>query len=135
MEVQTFLLCNNLAKIGPGCVYDAKMIGMHSFFAKDERFPLDCELPYFMLVRRSDRGTDVEISFRFNLVDKDGRAVGEPNNVRAKSVFPSGHRFMVFAGKMKLVFPAIGDYRLDITADEGKIPATFQYDIEVTPRP
>lgn len=135
MEVQTFMLCKEIRKIGIGSEYDAKLIGLHSFYSLDGSFPLVFRLPYFMLLRRPERGDVKDISLKFNLIDMDGNAIGEPRNVKAFGKFPAGHMFMTLTGTINFAFPQIGDYRLDITADEEIIPFVFQYDIEVTPRP
>ena len=135
MEVQTFMLCKSIAKVGVGNEYDANSVGLHSFYSLDGKYPLEFEMPYFMLLRREYRGDENRVSLRFNIIDGDGNSVGEPKNVKAYGVFPAGHMFMVLVGKMKLSFPGIGDYRLDIMADEETKPFLFQYNVEITPPP
>ncbi|MBW8035956.1 MAG: hypothetical protein FVQ79_10070 [Planctomycetes bacterium] len=135
MEIQSFLLCRELRKVGSGNEYDANLICLHSFYSLDGRFPLEFSLPYYMLLRRKTREGDETFSLRFNLIDSDGNRVGEPKDVKAISTFPNGHMFMSLQGTIHFSFPEIGDYRLDITADEEKFPFIFQYNIEVTENP
>jgi hypothetical protein len=135
MEIQCFMLCAALSKVGAEAVYDAHMIGMHSFFSRDGTFPLQFDTPYFMLLRRDTRELEQQFSLRFDLVDQDGRCVGEPNNARHNGVLPAGHRFYVLSGMMRLVFPGIGDFRIDVTADEDGLLSVFPYAVEVTERP
>jgi len=122
-------------KIGDRSNFDAKMIGLHSFYSHDDKFSLDFQLPYFMLLRRPARNAEEDVSLRFNLIDLDGNPIGEPRNVKALGKFPSGFMFMTLHGTIAFSFPRIGDYRLDITADEDTMPFLYQYDIEVTENP
>lgn len=135
MEIQTFMLCKQIRKTGPGSEYDASMIGLHSFYSLDGLFPLTFDMPYFMLLRRPDRGAEKDSSLTFNLVDMSGITIGEPQNVKAVGKFPSGFIFMVLTGRISFAFPRIGDYRLDITADEETSPSVYHYTIEITPPP
>jgi len=90
------------------------------------------KLPYFMLLRRDHRAYDEKFSLRFDLVDEDGLPAGEPAGFKHTAVFPTGARFFWFYGEIKFVFPAPGDYRLDITADEEGNPFVYAYNIEAT---
>lgn len=92
-------------------------------------------MPYFMLLRRANRDGEEKFMLRFNLVDLDGRSCGSPQNISASGAFPSGFKFMTLVGRIQFSFPAMGDYRLDITADEHELPSTYHYDIEITPKP
>lgn len=133
MEIQTFMLCKQIRQTGPGSEYDASMIGLHSFYSLDGMFPLTFQMPYYMLLRRPDRGAEKDVSLKFNLIDMDGNAIGEPRNVKAFGRFPADFMFMVLTGTISFAFPAIGDYRLDSTADEETLPFVYQYNIEITP--
>jgi len=135
MEIQSLVLCKELRKGGEGNSYDSKMIGIHSFFAKDGNYPLRFSIPFYMLLRREQRYTDETITIRFNLIDADGRNAGLPDGLAAKGIFPDGHMFMTLTGTIEFEFPAIGDYRLDVTADEEKLPSIYHYNIEVTQAP
>jgi hypothetical protein len=88
-----------------------------------------------MLVRRASPTADDRITLRFNLIDEDGRSAGEPSAVRATGRFPPGDRTLLLAGQIRFSFPAPGDYRLDVTADEETSATLFAYDIEVGPGP
>ena len=135
MEVQTFFLCENLQKIGSGNVWDVKKVALNSFFSIDGTFPLQVVLQFYLLVRREQRKNDEIITFRFNLVDSDGKIKGTPKDIFVTGVFPDGHRFKHFYGEMSFSFPEKGDYRLDITADESKLMSIFSYGIEITDKP
>jgi len=135
MEIQTFLLSKSVQKIGRGSEYNGSLIGIHSFFSLDRSFPLNFEMPYFMLLRRAHRDGEERVMLRFSLVDMDGRSCGSPQSFSATGVFPSGFRFMTLAGKIQFSFPGMGDYRLDITADEHELSSTYHYDIEITSKP
>lgn len=52
-----------------------------------------------------------------------------------EGIFPNGHMFMSLHGNIEFSFPKAGDYRLDITADENKLPTIYHYNIEITNRP
>jgi hypothetical protein len=132
MEIQTFMLCKSLDQIGAGNEFNAHLIGLHSFYALDGSFPLEFDMPYFMLLRRADRNGTMPVPLRFSLINPDGRAVGQPNNLRADGLFPAGHLFMTLTGSIHFKFDAAGDYRLDITSDEDVSPFTYQYNIEIT---
>jgi hypothetical protein len=84
-----------------------------------------------MLLRRASGADDDRITLRFNLIDEDGRSAGKPANVRATGRFAAGARTLLLAGRIRFLFPGPGDYRLDITADEGGSGSLYAYDIEI----
>jgi hypothetical protein len=84
-----------------------------------------------MLVRRASETTDDRIALRFNLIDEDGRAAGQPADAHAAGKFAAGERTLLLAGRILFQFPAPGDYRLDITADQDGSATLFTYDIEI----
>lgn len=135
MEIQTFLLCNSVTRNAQGTACNAEMLGVHSFFAVDGVFPLRFAMPYFVLLRRQDRSEVERFALRFDLVNPDGRPIGEPAGFSGTGAFPAGARFCTVTGTIAFAFPSIGDYRLDITADTHGIACVFSYDIEVTPAP
>jgi len=92
-------------------------------------------MPYYVLLRREQRMSDTRFSIRFNLVNEDGKKIGQPYNFVAAGVFPNGFRFMSLEGTIEFEFPKIGDYRLDITSDENIFPTKYHYNIEVTEKP
>jgi hypothetical protein len=132
MEIQSFLICETVQYNAVVMQYEARGLCLHNFFSKDGVFPLIAPLPFFMLLRRGTRGEAEQISLRFDLVDEDGKRVGEPSNLRVTGEFPKGAMFMHQHGRIHFSLPAPGDYRLDITADEEKLGSVFQYNIEVT---
>jgi hypothetical protein len=135
MEIQTFVFCSAVRELREGKGFNGELLGVHSFFSKDGTFPLAVGVPYFMLLRRETRGPDEVVTLRFSLVDMDGKQVGEPKDFEAEEVFTGGHMFMTRYGHVRLVLPGVGDYRLDITADEGKLPFVYHYNLEVTEPP
>jgi len=133
MEIQTFLLAQTIEKVERGIStnYNAANIGLHNFYAKDGKYPIEFNFPYYMLLKRVICENEEVITLRFNLVDIDGRKTGKPNDVCAEGRFPKGHKFMTVSGKIKFLFPRPGDYRLDITADENKFEGIYSYNIEI----
>jgi hypothetical protein len=135
MEIQTFLLCKSVHKTSDGDTYVADHLGLHSFYPLDGIFPLQFSMSYYMLLRRIQRQGDENITLRFDLVDFDGRNIGQPKNVSAAGIIPNGHRFMTLTGHIHFEFPFPGEYSLDITADEHKLPSVYRYSIDVTKTP
>lgn len=131
MEIQSFVLAKEIRQTGPGSEYAAETIGLHHFYSAGGQYPFEFTIPYFMLIRRANDEEDDTISLRFNLIDSDGGGVGAPQNQKVEGVFPKNHKFMTIVGTIKFEFPAVGDYRLDITADEGKLPSVFSYNIQI----
>lgn len=132
MEIQSFILCKTITQVPQTGEYDGHMIGVYTFYSLDGTFPLEFGSAFLMVLRRETKGPQQAITLRFNLINSDGLTVGEPRNVRANAVFPAGLRFVKLLGRLPFSFPAPGDFRLDITADEETIPFTFQYNIEIT---
>jgi len=131
MEIQTIFLCKTITSADAFNNYDAKFAGLHSFFPIDGKYPFNIDLPFYMLLRREHRGHEDEFSLHFNLIDRDGKSIGEPTNFHVKGVFPEGHMFISVVGKIHFVFASEGDYRLDIIADQEANPFLFQYSIEI----
>jgi hypothetical protein len=133
MEIQTFMLCQGLQQVKETKVFNAQTIGIHNFVSLDGVFPIVFQMPYYMLLRREEQGTLQNILMEFNLIDSDGKFVGEPNHHGVKSEFRPGHKFMVVVGKLQFRFPWAGDFRLDIMIDMGERLSTsvFQYNIEI----
>jgi len=134
VEIQTFFLAMEVQQHAPGN-YTAVTSCVNQFSPPDGRFPLNTRLPYLMLLRRSSKATEETLSLKFNLIDPDGQGAGSPSNTRATIQFPEGHKFLLLAGQILFSFPAPGDYRLDITADEETSAHLFSYDIEIGPGP
>ena len=132
MEIQTFLLCKEIQKTGTSGVYNANHLAIHNFYPTDGVFPLQFSAPFYMLLRRQQKDGDEQITLRFDLVDQDGRNIGQPENFKAAGIFPSGHGFLTLTGHIGMMFPKAGEYRLDITADEDKLATVYAYNIEVT---
>lgn len=130
MEIQSFILAREIKK-SDNNEYDASVIGAHNFFPRDGKYPLKFALPFYMLLRRGHEAHEEEITLRFDLIDSDGRSAGSPDNFRAKTMFPANHKFMTLTGTMEFNFPCPGDYRLDITADEDKLPSVYHYNIQI----
>jgi hypothetical protein len=74
------------------------------------------------------------IRLRLDLVDEDGRSVGEPHRLRTEGVFPAGPRYFYFPTVIAFMFPFPGSYRLDITADEGFTGGIYSQGIEIRQR-
>jgi len=134
VEIQTFILAMEITQRGPGN-YTAVTAGVSHFSPPDGSFPLQVRLPYLMLLRRARKAAEETISLKFNLIDEDGQDVGSPSNAQATGQFPAGHKFLALAGQILFEFPAPGDYRLDITADEDISANLYSYDLEIGPGP
>jgi hypothetical protein len=134
VEIQSFFLAMEVQQHGPGN-YSAITACVNQFSPPDGQFPLQTRLPYLMLLRRSNHAADETLSLKFNLIDPDGRDVGSPSNSRASVEFPAGHKFLLLAGQILFAFPAPGEYRLDITADEETSASLYSYDLEIGPGP
>lgn len=135
MEIQSFILCGEIAPTAGGRIkmFDGRVLGIRGFFPlSGNGYPLRFTLPFFILLRRDHRAYDEQCSLRFDLVDQDGRPVGQPCGFKVNAVFPAGKRFMHFSGTINFEIPAQGDYRLDITADEEGRPFVYAYNIEAT---
>jgi hypothetical protein len=135
MEIQTFLLATRVNRL-PGNRYDVEHAGLHSLgFPPESSFPVRIQLPALMVLRREIDSAEAPFSLRFDLVDEDGRSVGQPRHLRAQGVFPAGPRYFYFPTSIAFEFPGPGHYRLDITADEGLTGDIYSYGIEITQRP
>jgi hypothetical protein len=134
MEIQSFFLAMEVQNHGPGN-YTAVTACLSRFSPPDGVWPLRVRLPYLMLLHRSSRDAGETFTLRFNLIDPDGHQVGSPSNTQAVGSFPDGHKCLLLAGHILFAFPAPGDYRLDITADEEGTGHLYSYDIEVGPGP
>lgn len=132
MEVQAFLLAKEIKQMGPGSEYNGENLGLHHFFPASKEYPFEFAIPYYMLIRRATSEDDEVMMIRFNLIDSDGQSIGALHGQQVEGTFPAGHKFMTIVGKIKLEFPAPGDYRLDIISDEHKFPTTYTYNISVS---
>lgn len=133
MEIQSFFLAENITP-NPKGGYDVKRAAVHNFYPLDDKYPLTFQVPYYMLVHRNVSAAEEEITLKFNLINSDGQAVGTPSNLKVAGSFPANHKFMNIVGMIELLFPDAGEYRLDITADEEKLPSIFSYSILVSNR-
>ena len=131
MEIQTFFLAKSISKAGSANEYDSSTVGLHHFYPTNNQYPLGCKLPFYMLVRRELSDKDDSITLKFNLIDADGKNTGKPQNLKVAGKFPSGHKFMTVVGTVDFQFDDGGEYRLDITADEEKLPSIFHYNLFV----
>lgn len=132
MEVQTFFLCNRIDSNNlPDNPFLCHRVGLHSFYPLDGVFPLDFTLKFYLLLRRESKELDEPITLRVNCVDMDGRTVPTPGNLLISGSFPKGKLFWELVGDIKFSIPKEGTYRLDITADEDKIPSVYNYKIEI----
>lgn len=134
MEIQTFFLAMEVQHQAPGD-YTTITSCVSQFSPSNGRFPFQIRLPYLMLLRRASKQGEETISLKFNLINADGQNMGKPANTRATGQFPAGHKFLALAGHILFAFPAPGDYRLDITADEEMSASLYSYDLEIGPRP
>jgi hypothetical protein len=97
-------------------------------------FPTRFTLPALILLRRENTEGDAPFRLQFDLVDEDGRHAGLPRRMVAQGVFPSGKRFFYLMAKIDFEFPGLGNYSLDITADEGLVGGVYHYGIDMVPR-
>lgn len=134
MEIQTFYLAMEIQENAPGN-YTTMTSCVSHFSPGDGRFPCQVRLPYLMLLRRARKDLAETVTLRFNLINQDGRSVGKPSNAQASGRFPAGHKFLALSGHILFAFPAPGDYRLDITANEETSSHLYSYDLEIGPGP
>jgi hypothetical protein len=134
MELQTFLLATKVTRVSDSR-YDVEQAALHHLeFPPESSFPVRFSLPALIVLRREIAAAETPFSLLFDIVDEDGRSVGEPHRLRAQGVFPPGPRFFSWPTLIAFVFPRPGRYRLDITADRGLTGAVYSYDIEITQR-
>jgi len=133
MEIQTFLLALSIEEMFPGNgnILNGKHIAIDGFFPNSGQFPVEAQVPFLMVLRRQNPDADDPITLRFSLVDMDGRPAGAPRDLVVNEAFPKGKKLWKWRGIIPFMFPKAGDYRLDITADENKIPSMYSYCIEV----
>jgi hypothetical protein len=91
-------------------------------------------LPALLLLRRESSIGDTPFRLRFNLVDEDGHSAGLPHNWLTEGVFPEGKWIYRLLANITFEFPAPGNYRLDITPDEGLAGEVYHYNITITER-
>jgi len=133
MEIQSLILCREVSSAGIGTMFDGRLLGITSLFPTGtSKYPIIGELQYFMLLRRDHRAYDETFSLRFDLVDEDGRPIGQPTGFKHTATFPAGSRFFHYYGSISFEIPYPGDYRLDITADEEGAAFVYAYNIEAT---
>jgi hypothetical protein len=134
MEIQTFFLATKVIRRGPHR-FDVEQAGLHTLeFPPESSFPLHIVFPALMVLRREIASTEAPFSLLFDLVDEDGRSVGQPHRLRVGGVFPAGPRYFHFPTQIAFLFPGPNSYRLDITADEGLTGSVYCYGIEITQR-
>jgi hypothetical protein len=134
MEIQTFYLAMEIQEQGAGNYTTITSCVSH-FTPADGKFPCQVRFPYLMLLRRASKGPQQPVTLKFNLINQDGQSVGKPSQVKATGLFPAGKKFLALSGHILFLFPAPGDYRLDITADEETSGHLYCYDIEIGPGP
>jgi hypothetical protein len=132
MEIQTFLLGELITRAERNR-FDVQNAGLHSLgFPPESSFPVQLMIPALMVLRREIASDQAPFSLQFDLVDEDGRSIGQPRRILCRGVFPAGNRFFFFPTQIKFEFPGPGRFRLDITADEGLTGGLFSYGIDVT---
>jgi hypothetical protein len=132
MEIQSFFLALEVQNHGPGN-YTAVTACVSQFAPPDGVFPLEARLPYLLLLHRPSADVGETFTLRFNLIDEDGRQVGSPADAQARGAFPAGRKCLLLAGHILFAFPAPGEYRLDITADEEGAGHLYSYNLEIGP--
>jgi hypothetical protein len=105
MEIQSFILCKEINPSGTGDMLDGRWLGIWNFFPVKEKYPVHGNIPFYILLRRDHRAYDEQCSLRFDLVDADGKPVGQPNGVKVSGVFPAGARFFHLSGYIPLLIP------------------------------
>lgn len=134
MEIQTFLLATKVTRVAKNR-FDVEQAALNSLeFPPESSFPYRLSLPALMLLRREIASSEAPISLLFDLVDEDGRSSGHPSHFLFRSVFPAGTRYAYFPTQIAFEFPSPGNYRLDITADEGLTAGVYSYGIDITQR-
>lgn len=131
--IQTFFLCKSINEVSNG--FDINLICLNSFYSIDGKYPLKIEIPYFMKLQRQHRRNEEEVNIRINLFDSDGKNIFRQGDLNVVKKFPKGHRFFQLIGKIKLEFPAIGEYRLKLIVNENDSPSIYQYCIEIIKNP
>lgn len=133
MEIQTFLLAERVHKKGHRFdVENAALANMDC--TRETEFPIRFTLPALLLLRRETYTGEAPFSLRFNLVNEDGQAAGQPNDLVCRGSFPPGVWFARLMAKISFEFPAPGRYRLDITSDEGLAGDVYHYNISILER-
>jgi hypothetical protein len=134
MEIQTFLLATKISRL-PGNRFDVQHAALHSLeFPPETSFPYRLALPALMVLRREVASGEAPIRLLFDLVDEDGRSIGQPSRFLFEAVFPAGKRYVFFPTQITFEFPNPGNYRLDVTADEGLTGGVYSYGIDITQR-
>jgi hypothetical protein len=72
------------------------------------QFPVQQALPALIVLRRQSAAADAPFTLRFDLVDEDGRAAGQPRHLVAQGVFPAGGRFFYLRMDVRFEFPGPG---------------------------
>jgi hypothetical protein len=132
MEIQTFFLAEKITRSGNR--HDVRCAALSRISCTaDAEFPTQFALPALMVLRRESTEGDVPIRLRFDLVDEDGMATGQPHGLFAEGVFPEGNRFFYLATDIPFEFPGPGRYRLDITVDDELDECIYHYAIDLLP--
>lgn len=132
LEIQTFLLAGSIQRDGEADGFNGRNIVMTTCYPADGIFPYREQLPCLMLLRRAVRGEEERFTLRMNVIDDEGESAGQAT---LEDVFPAGEKFLTLFGPIECEFPAPGDYRIDIMADEDKSATVYSYDLEVTNPP
>jgi hypothetical protein len=134
MQVQIFLLARKVTMSGHN--FDILGTGVSSFDATSECvFPTRFTFPAFIMLSRESEVGDAPFTLRLNLVDEDGRSAGKPQQMLVKGMFPNGVWQAKLMAKIDFEFPKIGNYRLDLTADEGLTGDVYHSDMRILERP
>lgn len=101
MEIQTFFLAASINEMVPGNgnILSGTHIALDGFIPiNNAPFPVGAQVPFLMVLRRHNKDIDEQITFRFSLVDIDGRPVGSPNNLVVEGIFPNGKKLWKLRG-------------------------------------
>ncbi len=137
MEIQTFLLAETITR-HPDNRHDVIRAAIAYFeVPRETPFPVTFSLPALILLRRETTGGESPFTLRFDLVDEDCRPIGRPHG-HAPGMFPPGPRYYSLTTVLEFEFPRPGNYRLDVTVDQGFAAHVFSYNIDLwlkeTPR-
>jgi hypothetical protein len=78
MEIQTFFLAARIDHVDTTryVAHHAAIVSLSS--SPDTQFPVRLALPALIVLRRQSAAAAAPFTLRFNLVDEDGRAAGQP---------------------------------------------------------
>jgi len=131
MEIQTFFLAEQITR-HPDNRHDVQRAALAFFECTPQTpFPVRFTFPGLILLRRELIDGETPFTLRVDLVDEDGRPVGQPRGSLIEGVFPPGPRFYTLMGKFDFEFPRPGSYRLDISLDDEFAGNVFSYNIDL----